>query len=57
MVWGRWRFILGGWWSVDTFYGWVGMSRGEWRCILGRWRVGGHFLWVDGGIFWVGGHG
>ena len=36
-----WRYILGGSEWVDIFHGWVG--------------VGGHSLWVSGGIFWVGG--
>ena len=36
---GEWRYILGRWWWMDMFYGWVEVVEG----------IFGHFLWVDGG--------
>ena len=42
MVWGRWRFILGGWWSVDTFYGWM-------EVYFGWVGMGRHFIGMGGG--------
>ena len=39
---GRWTFFMGGW--RDIFHGWVGWV-----------EAGGHFLWISGGMFLVGG--
>ena len=46
---------------MDNFYGWVGVSGGDWRYILSGWGwvdifygwvgVGGGTFWVDGGVW------
>ena len=35
---GGWTFFMGGWGWVEVYLRWVG--------------VGGHYLWVGGGIYW-----
>ena len=45
MGWGRWRYILGGWWWEDIF-----MDRWGWVEVYFGWvGVDEYFVWVSGG--------